>query len=100
MSKFLIKPKIKSKDLLRKKIAIDENRKKISIPVITEKPITLFLNNQEIVTMMTVGDYPKLLAIGYLFNQGMITSYKEINKIEYHEDITTIVVRTIKKNNF
>ena len=43
--------------------------KEEKLDVIEERPITLFLNNQEIVTMMTINDYPEYLAIGYLLNQ-------------------------------
>ncbi len=39
------------------------------IPVVTERPMTIYLNSQEIVTAMTIGDYPSLLALGYLKNQ-------------------------------
>ena len=42
------------------------------ISVVTEKPLTLFLNGQEILTMMTIGDHPDLLAVGYLLNQNML----------------------------
>ena len=73
---------------------------KIDIPIIEEKPLTLFLNNQEIVTMMTIGDYPEYLSIGYLYNQGMVMNYEDIKKIEYHRDLKTIVVRTHDKTNF
>src|SRR5436309_2833669 len=39
---------------------------KIRVPV--ERPLTLYLNAQQIVTMMTIGDYPEYLALGYLLN--------------------------------
>ena len=48
---------------------------------IVERPLTLFLNEQEIVTMMTICDYPKYLAIGYLLNQNML---KKNDKITRH----------------
>ena len=73
---------------------------KIELPIIEEKPLTLYLNNQEIVTMMTIGDYPEFLSIGYLFNQGMLKDYSDIKKIEHHKDLKTIVVRTYDKTNF
>ena len=98
MTDFLIKPNIKNKSLYKFKKAVNENNETVDIPVIEEKPLTLYLNNQEIVTMMTIGDYPDFLSIGYLFNQGMLNSYEEIKKIEYHQDLKTIVIRTKKKN--
>ncbi len=42
------------------------------VRAIRERPLTIFLNGQEIVTAMTVGDYPEMLALGYLINQGML----------------------------
>ena len=60
----------------------------------------MFLNEQEIVTMMTINDYPKYLGIGYLLNQNMINKNTKIESIEYHSDLSTIVVRTSKSTNY
>ena len=68
-----IKPNIEDKKLTKKLVGLNEELKKKRIDVIEEKPLTLFLNDQEIVTMMTINDYPEYLAIGYLLNQNMIT---------------------------
>ena len=100
MTEFLIRPSLHNKSLFKNKSSINEKGEKIDIPIIEEKPLTLYLNNQEIVTMMTIGDYPEFLAIGYLFNQGMLEVYSDIRKIEYHKDLKTIVVRTNSKTNF
>src|SRR5579883_1559570 len=72
----------------------------VEVHVVTEKPLTVFLNGQEIVTLMTIGDYPKLLAAGYLFNQGMLKSASEIAGIDYEPEVDTVVVRTVKPTNF
>src|SRR5689334_6576372 len=47
----------------------DQTGAAIEINVPVERPLTLYLNAQEIVTMMTIGDYPEYLALGYLLNQ-------------------------------
>ena len=73
MTDFLIRPSVNNKSLFKFKSSLDENGKKIQIPIIEEKPLTLYLNSQEIVTMMTIGDYPEYLALGYLYNQGMLS---------------------------
>ncbi len=44
----------------------------IETAVVMERPLTLFLNGREIVTMMTIGDHPDYLAVGYLLNQNML----------------------------
>ena len=61
----IIKPKINDKNLTKKIFGYDENLKKRLINVIEEKPLTLYLNDQEIVTMMTINDFPEFLSIGY-----------------------------------
>ena len=100
MTEFLIKPSLNNKKVYKIKKSINENGKLENIPVIEEKPLTLYLNNQEIVTMMTIGDYPEYLALGYLYNQGMLHSYGEVTKIEYHSDLNVVVVRTKNKTNY
>src|SRR5262249_11743128 len=51
---------------------IDHEGRALSTAVVAERPLTLFLNAREIVTMMTIGDRPDLLAVGYLLNQNML----------------------------
>ncbi len=79
---------------------IDQNGKAVETAVVTERPLTLFLNAREIVTMMTIGDRPDLLAVGYLLNQNMLKADDEITTIDYEEDIATVVVRTRRQTNF
>jgi FdhD protein len=79
---------------------IDHAGNAITTPVVTERPLTLYLNSQEIVTMMTIGDHPELLALGYLLNQGMLRPDDEVRAIEHADDIDTIVVRTARKTDY
>ena len=79
---------------------IDHEGNSVETSVVTEKPLTLFLNGREIVTMMTIGDHPDLLAVGYLLNQNMLRPDDEITAIEHEEDINTIVVRTKRETNY
>src|SRR5262245_26928951 len=69
---------------------IDQDGAGVETAVIAERPLTLFLNAREIVTMMTIGDHPDLLAVGYLLNQNMLRLDDEITAIEYAEDIATV----------
>ncbi len=68
------------------------------VPV--ERSLTLFLNGQEIVTAMTIGDYPEDLAVGYFLNQGMLRPDDVITGIDYDEEIAVVVVRTERKTNY
>jgi FdhD protein len=79
---------------------IDHDGRPVETAVVTERPVTLFLNAREIVTLMTIGDRPDLLAVGYLLNQNMLKPDDEITAIEYEEDIATVVVRTRRQTNF
>tara|TARA_Y100001960_G_scaffold319754_1_gene391556 strand:- start:239 stop:1051 length:813 start_codon:yes stop_codon:yes gene_type:complete len=99
-NKYLIKPDI-SNDLLTKKIiGIDQNSNLIETKVIKEKALTIFLNNQEIVTLMSIGDHPKYLSVGYLLNQNMLKNSDIIKSIDYDQDINVVVVRTKRKTNY
>ncbi len=73
---------------------------RVEVHVVTEKPLTVFLNTQEIVTLMTIGDYPDLLAVGYLLNQGMLQSGRDVTAIEHDPELETVVVRTAAPTNF
>jgi FdhD protein len=79
---------------------IDHEGKRVETAVVAERPLTLFLNAREIVTMMTIGDRPDLLAVGYLLNQNMLRADDEITAVEYDEDIATVVVRTKRQTDF
>ena len=79
---------------------IDQDGHPVDTAVVTEKPLTLFLNGQEIVTMMTIGDHPDLLAVGYLFNQAMLEDPADITAIDVDEEIGVVVVRTARATNF
>src|SRR6476659_6980395 len=72
----------------------------VEIRVPVERPLTLYLNAQEIVTMMTIGDYPEYLALGYLLNQNMLKAGDPVDGIDYDADIDTVVVRTPATTDF
>ena len=68
--------------------------------MVHERPLTLFLNAQEIVTMMTIGDHPDYLAVGYLLNQGMLRPDDEVAAIEHDEELEVVVVRTRRQTDY
>ncbi|MCZ8185454.1 MAG: formate dehydrogenase accessory sulfurtransferase FdhD [Beijerinckiaceae bacterium] len=78
----------------------DETGATIETRVTVERPLTLFLNSREIVTMMTIGDYPDYLALGYLLNQNMLTPDTEVTGIDHDEDLGVVVVRTATETDF
>ena len=79
---------------------LDHDGNRIETRVVVERPLTLFLNGQEIVTNMTIGDHPDYLAVGYLLNQNMLHQDDEITAIDYDDDLETIVVRTKRQTDY
>ena len=79
---------------------IDQTGAQVETVVVTERAITLFLNAREIVTVMTIGDHPELLAVGYLLNQNMLLADDEITAVDYDDDISTVVVRTKRQTDY
>jgi FdhD protein len=79
---------------------VDQTGAAVETRVPVERSLTLFLNGQEIVTAMTIGDYPEDLAVGYFLNQGMLHTDDVITGIDYDEEISVVVVRTARKTNY
>jgi len=79
---------------------IDHTGQPVETSVTVERPLTLFLNGREIVTMMTICDYPEYLALGYLLNQNMLAPGDEVTSVDYDEEIETVVVRTQHETDF
>ncbi len=91
---YLIAPDPEAPRLTRAVEGIDQTGAPTNIRVVEERPLTIFLNAQEIVTAMTIGDYPEYLALGFLRNQGMLRADDEITGVDYDEELETVVVRT------
>ena len=100
MGEFVIRPAPDDPRLSQAVEGIDQTGATVETVVVTERALTLFLNAREIVTLMTIGDHPELLAVGYLLNQNMLKPDDEITAVEYDDDIATIVVRTKRQTNY
>src|SRR3954454_8578630 len=79
---------------------VDQEGRRVEAPIVHERPLTLFVNGQEIVTMMTIGDHPDYLALGYLLNQNMLRPGDEVTAVEHDEELEVVVVRTADPTNF
>jgi FdhD protein len=91
---YVIAPDPKAPRLTRAVEGVDQNGAPAAIRVVEERPLTIFLNGQEIVTAMTIGDYPEYLALGFLRNQGMLRADETVERVDFDEDLDTVVVRT------
>src|SRR5215468_3313191 len=100
MKEFAVKPDPGDPRLVRRVPGVDQDGKPVETSVVMERPLTLFLNGQEIVTMMTIGDHPDYLAVGYLLNQNMLRTDDVVTAIDYDEELETVVVRTKRRTNF
>jgi len=100
LDEFLLRPDPENPRLTERVRGLDERGAAVETSVVAERPLTLFLNGQEIVTMMTIGDYPEYLAVGYLLNQNMLLADDVVTAIDYDDDIETVVVRTERETDY
>ena len=96
----LIAPNPQEKGLTRQVAGLDYLGAEISLNVVEERPLTIWLNGQEIVTAMTIGDYPEYLAQGFLSNQGMLAKEEIVRSVDFDAELETVVVRTNRPTNY
>lgn len=96
----LVKPDPTDPRLTRRVTGVDHTGARIEASVTVERPLTLYLNGQEIVTMMTILDRPEDLALGYLLNQNMLKRGDTVTAVEYDDDLQVVVVRTDRRTDF
>jgi FdhD protein len=99
MTCYLIAPAPGNARLTRQVEGHDHTGETQAVSVVEERPLTIFLNSREIVTAMTIGDYPEYLALGFLRNQGMLTAEDEVTGVEFDEELDTVVVRTARETS-
>ncbi|NSX53823.1 formate dehydrogenase accessory sulfurtransferase FdhD [Parasulfitobacter algicola] len=97
---YLIAPDPARAGLTRAVVGFDQTGAQIQISVVEERPLTIFLNSQEIVTAMTIGDYPDYLALGFLRNQGMLAVDENIIGVDYDDELETVIVRTASQTTY
>ncbi|HWV52139.1 formate dehydrogenase accessory sulfurtransferase FdhD [Pseudorhodoplanes sp.] len=97
---YLIRPDPHDPRLTERVRGVDQTGAEIETVVTVERPLTIFLNAQEIVTAMTIGDHPDYLAIGYLLNQGMLQPDDIVTGVDYDEELQVVVVRTERETNY
>lgn len=97
---FPILPRPHDPHLTRRISGHDQTGEVTEISVVEERPLTIYLNSQEIVTAMTIGDYPDYLALGFLRNQGMLRNDDVVTGVDYDAEVETVVVRTERKTSY
>jgi len=97
---YLIRPDPLDPRLTERVTGVDQTGQAIETRVTVERALTIFLNSQEIVTAMTINDYPEYLALGYLLNQHMLLPDDVITGVDYDEELAVVVVRTKRKTDY
>ncbi|MFZ0652154.1 MAG: formate dehydrogenase accessory sulfurtransferase FdhD [Pseudolabrys sp.] len=97
---YIIQPNPHDPRLTERVTGVDQAGARIETSVTVEQALTIFLNSQEIVTAMTISDYPEYLAIGYLLNQHMLLPDDVVTGVDYDEELSVVVVRTKRKTNY
>ena len=97
---YIIRPNPLDPRLTERVAGVDQTGARIETSVTVERALTIFLNGQEIVTAMTISDYPEYLAIGYLLNQNMLLPNDIVTAVDYDEELSVVVVRTKRKTNY
>jgi FdhD protein len=85
-----------SKPLTFEVEAINERGEAVPTPIAGEHPLTLYVDKREIVTLMTLGQAPEALAIGYLRNQRLLKSIEEIEAVQVDWETASVAVTTRK----
>ncbi|HSC93954.1 MAG TPA: formate dehydrogenase accessory sulfurtransferase FdhD [Burkholderiales bacterium] len=76
--------------------AVNERGEMLPTPIAGEHPLTLYLDKREIVTLMTLGQAPEALTIGYLRNQRLVGSIEEIAAVQVDWETDSVAVTTRK----
>jgi FdhD protein len=97
---YLLRPDPEDPRLTVKVSGVDQTGTRADTRVIVERPLTIFLNRQEVVTAMTIGDYPDHLAVGFLLNQNMLQPDDVVTGCDYDEDLGVVIVRTERETDY
>ena len=74
--------------------AIDEKGESRQIELVGERALTIYVDKQEIVTLMTIGSHPEMLTLGYLKNQGFFQQLHEIKQLQVDWEVEAVAVVT------
>lgn len=97
---YIIKPDPHDPRLTERVSGIDQTGARVEASVTVERALTIYLNAQEIVTAMTINDYPEYLALGFLLNQNMLMPDDVVTGVDYDEDLSVAVVRTERQTDY
>src|SRR3984893_8193998 len=100
LDEYVVRPDPHYPRLTERVTGIDQEGRTIETVVTVERALTIFLNAQEIVTAMTIGDHPDYLALGCLLNQHMLRPDDGVTAVDYDEELAVVVVRTERATDY
>jgi len=74
--------------------SVDEKGEVRDVPVAGEHPLTIYVDKQELLTLMTLGGAPEALAIGYLRNQRLVHSIEDIVSVQVDWECNACAIQT------
>lgn len=81
-------------DLTRQVEVIDERGRMSMISIPAERPLTVYVDRRELVTLMTLGSAPEALTLGYLRNQRLVKSIEDVRSVQVDWDVEAVAVTT------
>jgi FdhD protein len=73
---------------------MDERGRLSTISIPAERPLTVYVDKRELVTLMTLGGAPEALTLGYLRNQRLVNSIEEVESIQVDWEVDAVAVKT------
>jgi len=80
--------------LTREVEVLDERGRASVIAIPAERPLTVYVDKRELVTLMTLGGAPEVLTLGYLRNQRLVASLEDIVSVQVDWDVDAVAVTT------
>ena len=80
--------------LTRDVLAIDERGRRKALAIPAERPLTVYVDKRELVTLMTLGGAPEMLTLGYLRNQRLVRQLADIVSIQVDWSVDAVAVVT------
>ena len=81
-------------DLTHEVEVIDERGRRSTIAIPAERPLTVYVDKRELVTLMTLGGAPEALTLGYLRNQRLVRSIEEVVSVQVDWAVAAVAVVT------
>jgi FdhD protein len=80
-------------------LATDEYQNTRELHIAEERPLTIYIDSYEIVTLMTLGTQPEMLALGYIKNQGLVSDLKEIKSVQVDWDVNAVAITSFSERD-